>query len=121
MTKVKASIYQIYPASFCDTTGSGSGDLNGITSKLEYLKDLGVDVVWLSPVYKSPMHDMGYDISDYKAINPAMGTMEDWDRMLAKAHKLGLKLVMVRNLQLRLTLPAYQITGFGCESHILGS
>lgn len=90
----ESTVYQIYPASFKDSTGSGSGDLNGITSKLPYLASLGVDIVWLSPIYASPMKDMGYDISDYRTINPTMGTLEDWEKMVAKAHKLGLKLVM---------------------------
>lgn len=67
----------MYPYSFKDTTGTGTGDLNGITSKLQYLKDLGVDVIWLSLIYASPMNDMGCDISDYRAINPDMGSMED--------------------------------------------
>ena len=87
-------VYQIYPSSFKDTTGNGVGDLNGITSKLPYLKSLGVDIVWLSPIYKSPMCDMGYDIQDYRQINPDMGTLGDWERMVARAHELGLKLVM---------------------------
>lgn len=90
----EAVIYQIYPYSFKDTTGTGIGDLNGITSKLKYLQELGVDVIWLSPIYASPMKDMGYDISDYKAINRDMGTMEDWENLVAKAHELGIKVVM---------------------------
>ncbi|KAL7941488.1 glycoside hydrolase family 13 protein [Trichoderma barbatum] len=87
-------VYQIYPVSFKDTTGNGKGDLNGITSKLPYLKDLGVEVVWLSPVYASPMVDMGYDISNYREIHPDFGTMEDWERMVEEAHRIGLKVVM---------------------------
>ncbi|KAM0483007.1 hypothetical protein ACHAPX_002451 [Trichoderma viride] len=87
-------VYQIYPVSFKDTTGNGRGDLNGITSKLPYLKDLGVEVVWLSPVYASPMVDMGYDISNYREIHPDFGTMEDWERMTKEAHRIGLKVVM---------------------------
>ncbi|MCL1812121.1 MAG: alpha-glucosidase [Treponema sp.] len=90
----RAVVYQIYPRSFCDSNGDGIGDLNGITSKLSYVKELGVDVIWLSPVYQSPMHDNGYDISDYRAINPEFGTMEDFDRLLEQAHSLGLKVVM---------------------------
>ena len=70
-------VYQFYPYSFKDTTGNGIGDLNGVTSKLPYLRDLGVDVIWLCPIYASPMKDMGYDISDYRAINPDLGTMKD--------------------------------------------
>ena len=91
---MKSVVYQIYPRSFCDSNGDGIGDINGIALKLEYLKELGVDVIWLSPVYESPMRDNGYDISDYRAINPEFGTMEDFGRMLHKAHSLDLKVVM---------------------------
>lgn len=87
-------VYQIYPHSFCDSNGDGIGDLNGITSKLDYLKELGVDVIWLSPVYKSPNDDNGYDISDYQDIMDEFGTMEDFDRMLATAHEKGIKIMM---------------------------
>lgn len=87
-------VYQIYPRSFCDSNGDGIGDLNGITGKLDYLKELGVDVIWLSPVYKSPNDDNGYDISDYQAIMDEFGTMEDFDRMLATAHEKGIKIMM---------------------------
>ena len=87
-------IYQIYPRSFADSNGDGIGDLNGITEHLDYLKELGVDVIWLSPVYQSPNDDNGYDISDYQAIMTEFGTMEDFDRMLEEMHKRGLKLVM---------------------------
>lgn len=87
-------VYQIYPRSFCDSNGDGIGDLNGITSKLDYLKELGVDVIWLSPVYKSPNDDNGYDISDYQDIMDEFGTMEDFDRMLATAHEKGIKIMM---------------------------
>ena len=90
----EAVVYQIYPRSFADSNGDGIGDLNGITAHLEYLKDLGIDVIWLSPVYKSPNDDNGYDISDYQDIMDEFGTMADFDRMLAKAHSLGLKIVM---------------------------
>jgi len=90
----KALVYQIYPRSFCDSNGDGIGDINGIASKLAYLKKLGVDVVWLSPVYQSPMRDNGYDISDYTAVNPEFGTMADFDRLLKEAHSLGLKIIM---------------------------
>ena len=89
-----AVVYQIYPRSFQDTNGDGIGDLKGITSRLDYLADLGVDVVWLSPVYKSPQDDNGYDISDYQDIDPLFGTLEDMDELLAEAHKRGLKIVM---------------------------
>lgn len=87
-------VYQIYPRSFKDSNGDGIGDLNGITEKMDYLQELGVDVIWLSPVYQSPNDDNGYDISDYQAIMEEFGTMEDFDRMLAAAHEHGLKLVM---------------------------
>ena len=87
-------VYQIYPRSFKDSNEDGIGDLNGITEKMEYLEKLGVNVVWLSPVYQSPNDDNGYDISDYRAIMTEFGTMEDFERMLAKAHEHGIKIVM---------------------------
>lgn len=90
----EAVIYQIYPRSFKDSTGNGVGDLRGITSKLDYLKELGVDVIWLSPIYKSPNDDNGYDISDYQDIMDEFGTMEDFDEMLSQAHKRGIRIVM---------------------------
>lgn len=90
----EAVVYQIYPRSFCDSNGDGIGDLNGITSKLDYLKELGIDVIWLSPVYKSPNDDNGYDISDYEDIMTEFGTMDDFDKMLAAAHDRGIKIVM---------------------------
>ena len=90
----EAVIYQIYPRSFADSNGDGIGDLNGITSRLPYLAKLGIDVIWLSPVYRSPNDDNGYDISDYRDIMTEFGTMEDFDRMLDTAHRLGLKIVM---------------------------
>ena len=87
-------VYQIYPRSFKDSNGDGIGDLNGITEKLDYLTELGVDVIWLSPVYQSPGDDNGYDISDYRAILEEFGTMEEFDRMLQAAHERGIRLVM---------------------------
>lgn len=90
----EAVVYQIYPRSFMDSDGDGIGDLKGITSKLDYLKELGIDVVWLSPVYQSPNDDNGYDISDYQAIMKEFGTMEDFDEMLAGMHERGIRLVM---------------------------
>lgn len=87
-------IYQIYPRSFADSNGDGIGDLNGITEHLDYIKELGADIIWLSPVYQSPNDDNGYDISDYQEIMEEFGTMEDFDRMLAAMHERGLKLVM---------------------------
>lgn len=89
-----AVVYQIYPRSFCDSNGDGIGDLNGITSKIPYLKALGVDAVWLSPCYASPNDDNGYDISDYRAIMPEFGTMADWERMIAALHENGIRLIM---------------------------
>ena len=90
----EAVIYQIYPRSFMDSNGDGIGDLKGITSRLDYLKYLGIDVIWLSPIYKSPNDDNGYDISDYRAIMDEFGTMDDFDEMLAEAHKRGIRIVM---------------------------
>ncbi len=90
----EAVIYQIYPRSFQDSDGDGVGDLPGITKRLPYIKELGADVIWLSPVYKSPNDDNGYDISDYRDIMTEFGTMEDFDKMLSTAHSLGLKIVM---------------------------
>ncbi len=89
-----AVVYQIYPRSFQDSNGDGIGDLNGIRHRLGYLKALGVDVLWLSPIYASPHADNGYDISDYQAIDPAFGTMGDFDALLAEVHEHGMKLVM---------------------------
>lgn len=115
----EAVIYQIYPISFFDSNGDGIGDLNGIAGKLDYLKELGVDVLWLSPIYKSPLADMGYDMSvyskafkfsqsrldcsahiislrsDYRNIDPRYGTLEDWDTLLAGVHARGMKLMYV--------------------------
>lgn len=90
----RAVVYQIYPKSFMDTTGSGTGDLQGIIQKLDYLKSLGVDVIWLTPVYKSPQNDNGYDISDYFAIDESYGTMDDFKLLLAETHKRDMKLIM---------------------------
>ncbi|MGG3467121.1 alpha,alpha-phosphotrehalase [Neobacillus pocheonensis] len=90
----KSVVYQIYPKSFFDTTGKGTGDINGIIEKLDYLKELGVDVLWLTPIYQSPQRDNGYDISDYYSIHDEYGTMEDFDRLLEEAHKRGLKIIM---------------------------
>ena len=87
-------VYQIYPRSFQDSNGDGIGDIPGIISRLDYLRDLGVNTLWLSPVYKSPDADNGYDIADYKAIQPAFGTMEDFDRLLAEAKQRGIGIVM---------------------------
>ena len=86
--------YQIYPKSFCDSNGDGIGDLKGIISRLDYLKELGVDIIWLSPIYQSPLVDQGYDISDYYSIDPRFGTMEDMDELLAEAKKRDMYIVM---------------------------
>lgn len=90
----EAVVYQVYPRSFQDSNGDGIGDLKGITSRLDYLKGLGIDVVWLSPVYESPNDDNGYDISNYRDIMKVFGTMEDFDEMLTEMHKRGIRLVM---------------------------
>ncbi|WP_339199297.1 alpha,alpha-phosphotrehalase [Aeribacillus pallidus] len=90
----KAVVYQIYPKSFKDTTGNGIGDLQGIIEKLDYLKTLGIDVIWLTPIYASPQRDNGYDISDYFSIHQDYGTMEDFERLLAEAHRRGIKVIM---------------------------
>lgn len=86
--------YQIYPKSFCDSNGDGIGDLKGVISKLDYLKELGIDIVWLSPVYSSPFVDQGYDIADYYAIAEQFGTMEDFDELLAEARKRDIRIIM---------------------------
>ena len=90
----EATVYQIYPASFCDSNGDGIGDLQGIKSKVPYLEFLGVDIVWLSPIYKSPQKDMGYDISDYHDIHPPYGTLDDWRELKAELKKAGIKIIM---------------------------
>lgn len=90
----KSVVYQIYPRSFKDSNGDGIGDLRGIIEKLDYLKDLGIDVIWLCPVYKSPNDDNGYDISDYQDIMDEFGTMDDFDELLEEVHKRGMKLIM---------------------------
>ncbi|HTC83899.1 MAG TPA: alpha-amylase family glycosyl hydrolase, partial [Rhizomicrobium sp.] len=89
-----AVIYQIYPRSFCDSNGDGIGDLAGIIGRLDYVASLGVDAIWLSPFFASPMTDFGYDISDYRAVDPMFGTLADFDRLIVRAHDLGLKVVI---------------------------
>ena len=89
-----AVIYQIYPRSFFDTSGNGVGDIKGITQKLDYISDLGVDAIWLSPIFTSPMQDMGYDVSDYKNIDPLFGNLEDFDELIREAHKKNLKVLI---------------------------
>ena len=88
------TVYQIWPRSFCDGNGDGIGDLKGILSKLSYIKELGCNAIWFSPLYVSPQADYGYDIADYRSINPEYGTMEDFEEVLAEAHALGLKVIM---------------------------
>ncbi|MBQ6001349.1 MAG: hypothetical protein IJL18_00675, partial [Synergistaceae bacterium] len=90
----KGAVYQVYPKSFLDTNGNGTGDINGVTSKLDYLHDLGVNALWLTPVYPSPMVDNGYDISDYTAIGKNFGTMQDFDRLISEGEKRGIRIVM---------------------------
>ena len=89
-----ATIYQIYPRSFLDTNGDGIGDLPGIIERLDYVATLGVEAIWVSPFFKSPMADFGYDIADYRAVDPIFGTLADFDRLVAKAHGLGLKVII---------------------------
>ena len=88
------AVYQIYPISFCDSNGDGKGDLQGIISRLDYLKNLGIHTIWLSPIYESPMVDMGYDISDYYKINPIYGTMDDFDSLIKEANNRDIKIIM---------------------------
>src|SRR5690606_19807484 len=88
------AIYQVYPRSYQDTTGTGIGDLNGVRRRLPYIASLGVDAVWLSPFFKSPMSDMGYDVSDYCNVDPMFGTLEDFDALVEEAHRLGLKVMI---------------------------
>ena len=90
----EAVFYQIYPRSFYDTNGDGIGDLPGIIEKLDYLKELGVDALWLSPIYDSPNDDNGYDIRDYRKIMNEFGTMEDFDKLLSEIHKRDMRLIM---------------------------
>src|SRR5512144_2661104 len=90
----RGTIYQIYPRSFMDSDGDGVGDLPGILSRLDYLEWLGVDAVWLSPIYPSPMADFGYDVSDYTGVHPLFGTLADLDALVAGAHRRGLRLIL---------------------------
>src|SRR5690349_14080706 len=89
-----AAVYQIYPRSFSDGNGDGMGDLPGVTARLPYLQQLGVDAVWLSPFYKSPQADGGYDVADYRQVDPLFGTLADFDAMLQEAHRRGLKVIV---------------------------
>jgi len=92
--KKKSVVYEVYPQSFKDTNNDGIGDINGVIEKLDYIKNLGANIIWLTPIFKSPLVDNGYDIADYEAINPIYGTMKDFDRLLKLSHEKGLKLVM---------------------------
>ena len=103
----QAVIYQIYPRSFKDSTGSGLGDINGVTSKMDYLKELGVDAIWLSPFYPSELADGGYDVEDYRNVDPRLGTMDDFDMLTQAAHSRGIKLF---------TLPQGQQQGIDTSS-----
>jgi alpha-glucosidase len=89
-----AFLYQVYPRSFLDTNGDGLGDLPGITQKLDYIAALGVDGIWISPFFKSPMKDFGYDVSDYRDVDPIFGTLKDFDALLKRAHELDLKIII---------------------------
>ncbi|MGB5444037.1 MAG: alpha-amylase family glycosyl hydrolase, partial [Psychromonas sp.] len=89
-----ATVYQIYPKSFCDSGDKGTGDIQGIIAKLDYLKKLGIDAIWLTPIYQSPMIDNGYDISDYYSINPDFGCMADFDQLLESAHQKGIRIIL---------------------------
>ena len=90
----RATVYQVYPRSFADSNGDGIGDLRGIVSKLDYIAELGVDVVWVSPFFRSPQHDNGYDISDYRDVDPVFGTLADLDDLIAGLHERGMKFMM---------------------------
>src|SRR2546423_9841901 len=89
-----AVVYQIYIRSFADSNGDGIGDLEGIRSRLPYLSDLGVDAIWITPFYRSPMHDHGYDVADYCDIDPMFGTLDDFDKLIVDAHALDLRVIV---------------------------
>ena len=107
-----AIIYQIYPGSFCDSNGDGIGDISGIISKLHTFKEFGVDAIWLGPVFASPNFSNGYDISDYKSINPDFGTMEDMEKLISRAKRLGMKIIM------DLVIKNCKLIGHGGEHYI---
>ena len=89
-----AVIYQIYPGSYKDTNDDGVGDLPGIIEQLDYIADLGVDAIWISPFFTSPMKDFGYDVSDYRDVDPLFGTLDDFKQLLSKAHRLGVRVLI---------------------------
>src|SRR6267142_2875444 len=89
-----AAVYQIYPRSFADSNGDGVGDLPGITAHVDYIASLGVDAIWLSPFFTSPMKDFGYDICDYCNVDKIFGTLQDFERLLARAHELGMRVII---------------------------
>ncbi|HET9231204.1 MAG TPA: alpha-amylase family glycosyl hydrolase, partial [Vitreimonas sp.] len=89
-----AVVYQIYPRSFCDSNGDGVGDLKGVIDKLDHVASLGVDAIWLSPFFRSPMKDYGYDVSDYRDVDPLFGSLADADALIKRAHELGLKVII---------------------------
>src|SRR5437762_279965 len=89
-----AVIYEVYPRSFADSDGDGTGDLPGLTDHLPYLSDLGIDAIWLTPFYRSPMIDGGYDIADHRDVDPLFGTLTDFDKLLSRAHELGIRLIV---------------------------
>src|SRR4051794_34014775 len=87
-------VYQVYPRSFADSDGDGTGDLPGIIARLDYLTELGVDAIWLSPIYPSPGRDIGYDVSDHSSVDPRFGTEADFDRLIREAHRLGIRVLL---------------------------
>ena len=90
----QAVVYQVYPRSFYDANGDGLGDIAGVTAKIDYLAALGVDAIWLSPFYPSPLIDGGYDVANYRDVDPRLGTLEDFDKMAAAAHAAGMKVIV---------------------------
>ena len=90
----RSVVYQIYPKSFCDSNGDGVGDLRGVTSRLDYIRDLGADYIWLTPFFKSPQRDNGYDVADYCSVEPMFGTMADAEELLREAEKRGIGLML---------------------------
>lgn len=108
-------IYEIYVQSFQDSNNDGIGDLRGIIQRLDYLKDLGADMVWLTPIYESPLEDQGYDIANYKGINPMYGTMKDWEDLAAEIHRRGMKIMM----DMVFNHTSSQVSGSSAETSLL--